>query len=250
MDKEIIDTTKLDNLAVDPAAIYEKPPYLMQIGKGQFFSRGDFSVIKGKQKSRKSFLSTYFCIDMLRGVYANMKRIENISGIAYIDTEQSIYYVWLIAKRLQKFGKNFKVYTLRKYEPDERMAYIERIIYENDYDFLVIDGIRDLVWDINSQEEATKAVSKLLKWTQENNCHILNIIHENKGDGNSRGHIGTELQNKCETVIKVEEDLEDQGKSNISCAFTRTPRRFDDFAIRIEEGLPVLDGDENDLIPF
>jgi hypothetical protein len=69
---------------------------------------------------------------------------------------------------------------------------------------LVIDGIRDLINDINSPEEATMISSKLLKWTEERNIHIITVLHQNKQDGNARGHLGAELTNKAESVISVE----------------------------------------------
>jgi len=42
-----------------------------------------------------------------------------------------------------------------------------------------------------------------MRWADVYDCHILNIIHENKGNSNARGHLGTELINKSETVLKV-----------------------------------------------
>ena len=39
------------------------------------------------------------------------------------------------------------------------------------------------------------------------------ILHQNKGDENARGHIGTELNNKAETVLLVEKDKGDADTS-------------------------------------
>jgi len=69
--------------------------------------------------------------------------------------------------------------------------------------FVVIDGIRDLISNINSEDEATEISSHLLRWTLERNIHILNVLHENKGSDFARGHIGTELENKSETLFAV-----------------------------------------------
>lgn len=35
------------------------------------------------------------------------------------------------------------------------------------------------------------------------NIHIHTVLHLNKSDDNTRGHIGTELNNKAETVMKI-----------------------------------------------
>ena len=61
---------------------------------------------------------------------------------------------------------------------------------------VVIDGIRDLMLDINNSTEATKLVGDLMQWTSEQNIHIQTVLTSTKGDDNARGHIGTELNNK------------------------------------------------------
>ncbi len=45
---------------------------------------------------------------------------------------------------------------------------------------VIIDGARDLLSDINSQEQGTELVSKYMKWTELYNIHIATVIHENK----------------------------------------------------------------------
>ena len=39
------------------------------------------------------------------------------------------------------------------------------------------------------------------------------LLHQNKGDEHARGHIGTELSNKAETVLQVEKDEKNPGVS-------------------------------------
>ena len=63
--------------------------------------------------------------------------------------------------------------------------------------------------DINSPREATLIVNYLMNWTEEFNLHLHTVIHQNKGDENARGHIGTEINNKSETVLRVEKDKND-----------------------------------------
>ena len=64
-------------------------------------------------------------------------------------------------------------------------------------------------------------------------------MHENKGDGNARGHLGTELMNKSETVMRISQ--EDEGQNMvIEPAFTRG-KPFDTFALyRDDNGIPSL----------
>ncbi|MNT39063.1 hypothetical protein D3C72_1752820 [compost metagenome] len=81
--------------------------------------------------------------------------------------------------------------------------------------------------------------SKLLKWTEERNIHILTVLHQNKGDNNARGHIGTELINKAETVLSVTKSESD---SSISIVEPQQCRNIEPetFAFEIIDGLPVI----------
>jgi hypothetical protein len=109
----------------------------------------------------------------------------------------------------------------------------------------VIDGIRDLILDINNPTQATTLIGDLMQWTSERDIHIQTVLHLNKGDDNTRGHIGTELNNKAETVLQVTKDPTDENRSIVSAAFIRS-KPFEKFAFRITEetdniNIPQLD---------
>ncbi len=103
--------------------------------------------------------------------------------------------------------KNLEFLALRKYTPEA--AYQDcgtGYLQYTGIGLVIIDGIRDMVYDINSPSESTRIISKLMQWTDDRQIHIHTILHQNKGDENARGHIGTELNNKAETVLLVEKD--------------------------------------------
>ena len=65
-------------------------------------------------------------------------------------------------------------------------------------------------------------------------------LHQNKNDEHARGHIGTELNNKAETILQVEVDKEDKAISVVEAVHIRD-RDFEPFAFRINEDvLPEL----------
>ena len=99
---------------------------------------------------------------------------------------------------------------------------------------VVIDGIRDLMLDINNSKEATKLVGDLMQWTSEQNIHIQTVLHLNKGDDNARGHIGTELNNKAETVLQIMKDNTLPDRSIVAPAIIRS-KPFNKFAFRLTE---------------
>lgn len=211
---------------------------------------GDFGMIIGKAKSRKSFfiniaVSCALSNDTLLGKFKSYLPTDR-NDVLYFDTEQSKYDVQRATKRICKqIGveepKNLHVFHLRSLSPFERLRFIEAEIYLNDKaSFVIIDGIKDLVKSINDESEATEIASKLLKWTEERNIYILNVLHQNKTDANARGHIGTELQNKAQTVLSVSKS---EGDKNISVVTPEQCRNIEPevFAFEInEDGLPII----------
>ncbi len=80
----------------------------------------------------------------------------------------------------------------------------------------------------------------MLRWTEEKNIHIATVLHQNKADFNARGHIGTSLVNKAETVISVTRDDKNRDISYVKPEFCKD-RDFQMLAFTInDDGLPVL----------
>jgi hypothetical protein len=136
---------------------------------------GNFSMIIGKAKSRKSF----FLNIAVSAVLSEDKLMNQFKGclptgkrrVLYFDTEQSRYHVQMALQRICRQidvnePENLNVYGLRSEAPAERLLIIEYAIYSTEnLGFVVIDGIKDLITSINDEAEATMIASKLLKWT-------------------------------------------------------------------------------------
>lgn len=229
---------------------FPPPQIAWQMGDVPLGTLGDFSLIIGKAKSRKSFfiniaISTAISDDVILNVFTS-KLPPNQKTVLYFDTEQSKYYVQKALKRICKQVNiteppNLRVYGLRSLSPQERLAVIDYAINdEPNLGFVVIDGIKDLVTSINDEEQATMISSKLLKWTEQRNIHIVTVLHQNKSDTNARGHIGTELINKAETVLSI---TKAEGDGNISIVEPQQCRNIEPekFAFEInEDGLPII----------
>jgi hypothetical protein len=65
------------------------------------------------------------------------------------------------------------------------------------------------------------------------------VLHQNKGDTNARGHVGTELINKSETVVSIKkDDIIDPEISIAECEYSRNPP-FEKMAFYVnQDGLP------------
>ena len=254
-DKQAKDALRatLERLTIDPTE-HLAPPQVAweQVGNGEtaiLGTLGNFSLVIGKAKSRKSFflnvatsaaLGKDLILERFRGCLPTDQR-----NVLYFDTEQGKYHVQLALKRIckqigQSVPEHLSVYGLRTLPPSERLQVIEYAVYNTPgLGFVVIDGIKDLVTSINDEAEATMIASKLLKWTEEINVHIVTVLHQNKSDNNARGHIGSELINKAETVLSVTKSEQDKDISVVQPEMCRN-REPEPFAFEIVDGLPML----------
>lgn len=232
--------------------VYEMSPEIIKAQDSVIGTLGNFSASIGKAKSKKTFnVSTIVAAALTNGTMLRYSASlpEGKRRVLYVDTEQSPYHCQKVIKRIlrmcgmptDKDHENLEFLALRKYSPEERIEITRQAIYNlPDIGLVIIDGIRDFVYDINSPSESTKIITMLMQWTDERQIHIHAILHQNKGDENARGHIGTELNNKAETVLLVEKDTQ---CNDISCVRSVHIRAmdFEPFAFRInDEALPEL----------
>lgn len=206
----------------------------------RMFTAGNFSVITGKGKSKKTFLTSLLTSVIISGINAfNFKTTK--SDTVIFDTEQGDYDAWSVCNRVNQLANNekFNMFALRE------MDYVARVIFITDYikrhhpKFIVIDGIADLVYSINEEQEALRIQEMLLSVTKNYNCHILCIIHQNKADNFATGFIGSMLMKKAEIVMSIQKD--DRTKMSIvRCEYIRGSMDFEDFYLDIQDGIPVV----------
>lgn len=231
---------------------FDSPPEVLYVGDSVIGTLGNFSASTGKAKSKKTFnVSAIVASALVNGTIlqyrANLPPEKRT--ILYIDTEQSKYHCQKVLDRILRLAglptdekaEGIIFISLRKFTPQQRIAVTEEAIYTTKFlGLVIIDGIRDLAYDINSPSEATSLITKLMQWTDEQHIHIHTVLHQNKGDDNSRGHIGTELNNKAETILQVAKDSYDKDVSIVSSVHIRAIE-FDKFAFRINDNaLPEL----------
>ena len=231
---------------------YEKAPEILKVHGSVIGTLGNFSASIGKAKSKKTFnVSAIVAAALKNGTVLRYvaELPEDKRKILYVDTEQSPYHCLKVMKRILRMAgllddrdnEHLEFLALRKYTPEQRIRIVEQAIYNTpDIALVIIDGIRDMVYDINSPGESTRIISKLMQWTDDRQIHIHTILHQNKGDENARGHIGTELNNKAETVLLVEKDKSNGDISNVSAMHIRA-MDFEPFSFRINDNaIPEL----------
>jgi hypothetical protein len=193
--------------------------------------QGNHTVIVGKKKSRK----TLFLVWLLS---------QYKGSVLFFDTEQGRKHVWLIRQKVRQLsGRDLPVFFLRGMSPKDRRDFIYQTVklWHTRPQVVVIDGIRDLMSNINDPDESTELIVWLESLIKDANCGVLNVLHLNKTDNNARGHIGTELGNKSFMLIEIEKDNQ-TGVSLVKCADSRD-EPFESFAFTHgADGLPELVG--------
>lgn len=231
---------------------FEAPPVILRVGDSIIGTLGNFSASTGKAKSKKTFNVCAIVAAVLTGgtvLHYSASLLPEKRRILYVDTEQSKFHCKRVLGRILRLAglsadvhpAGLEFLCLRGFATKDRLKKIEEAIYEIDgLGLVVIDGIRDLAHDINSPGESTDLITKLMQWTDERKIHIHTVLHLNKGDDNTRGHLGTELNNKAETVLQITKDDFDRDISFVAAMHIRD-LDFEPFAFRINaEALPEL----------
>lgn len=256
------------NATIDIEQVPKRPPLALSIGEDdksyngfhyplRFGTFGNISMIKGEEKARKSFLKSLLLACALGGNANNFS--EDIKGhdlkdkyIIDIDTEQDEYDAWLnsirIPKMVGEIPDNYKCIKLREYNSSEIDGYLEWLFLESEFrnklGIVSIDGFVDCMKDFNSLTESVEFTKKLMKYSSEAKCHITGVLHLNPNSDKGRGHLGTILQQKCETVVIIK-DMGDF--SEVTCQRGRG-KKFKPFTIRVnDQWLPYVSEDSSSI---
>lgn len=231
---------------------YDFPQEIVQIDGVTIATLGNFSASTGKPKSKKTFNVSAIVASALSGkevlkYKADLPPCKN--RVLYIDTEQSKCHCHKVLHRIMTLAglptdqenDRIEFFVLREYTPDQRRDIIHWALHEEkDIGLVIIDGIRDLIHDINSPSESLDIINELMRWSSYYELHIHTVLHLNKGDDNTRGHIGTELNNKAETILQISKNVENGKISEVRAMHIRD-REFTPFAFEIgDDSLPHL----------
>lgn len=222
-------------LRLDPGA-YPKPEPLVLRGSVPVVQRGELTVISGPKKSLKTHLHQVL-ITLACGINKIFHTNSNELKLLTIDTEQNPglladQYNHLMDEAGRPMGQlpdNVKTIWEIGESPEQILADTMSAVRELRPDILVLDGIADMVHDVNDYAESLRLVRKLQKMALDYKMAIVIVIHQNPGTKKERGHLGTILANKTTGYIS----LSRQGKNvKVSCADGCRGEPFPDFYIR------------------
>jgi len=240
----------------------ELPPmeFLFRLFGKPCFPRGELVGLTGKPKSGKTFVSSILMTLCFRQeVLTILRESPEPLHVLWYDTEQSDESTQDILRNriLPMIGPPETLETLKLFEPTsdrglevfnvrqdpwrERLPLLEAAIERYHPDLVILDGIRDLINDINDGVLAQDTVERLMHLASSQHCCIACILHQNKSaeDKNLRGWIGTELTHKAFEVYECE-----KSEDRIFSFSQKLTRKYDILDtlkyIVDEQGIPQL----------
>jgi archaellum biogenesis ATPase FlaH len=191
------------------------------------FPRGELVAVAGKAKSGKTLFLSLLMANTLNNDHGPLTMNPKSSTVnpepltmnqplkvLWYDTEQSRQSTHDILKNriVPLMGKeasldtNFYAFNVRTFSWEERLEMFKEAIPYLKPDLVVLDGVRDLLSDINDGREAQAMTERLMQLAQQHKCCMVCVLHQNKSgaDNTMRGWIGTELTNKVFEVYNCE----------------------------------------------
>ena len=219
------------------------------------FYRGELVADCGKAKSGKTFFLSILMAACLKGNALALKRCAEKAPlkVLWLDTEQSQQSTQEILRdRILPLAQysaesapsvvndSFFAFNLRGLGFEKRGKMVDVALRVIKPDICILDGIKDLMTDINDAVQATRIMEKLMALAKELNCCIVCVLHQNKSeqDRNMRGSIGTELTNKAFEVFQCEM-IEESGTFKVTQTYSRKQKMKQKLYYRVnDKGLP------------
>jgi hypothetical protein len=209
-------TDSTGNAVVQTTPPYGTPPRSSSarlLPKGRKNSGGEWKPLRvlwvdteQSQQSTQDILVNRI-IPLIENSPAEMKEIkESAFGTGCAQKSEADISDISFLSAGQKIDALLFAYNLRGLGFEKRREVVEAAVRTVLPDIVIIDGIKDLITDINDAVQATQIMEHLMALAQRYNCCIVNVLHQNKSeaDRNMRGSIGTELTNKAFEVYECE----------------------------------------------
>lgn len=205
--------TGLQERKFDAAKPVEEIPALVYLGDTPIIRQRNISTLTAHNGMGK----THVLAAIMRAITHNERALGftgNIDGaVAYVDFEQSLDD-FDAAMRFQAgatSADNLVPYHLTGLSPKDARAAIQSIVArEPNLRLLIIDGYADCVSSPNAEDECNEFIKELLFAANERNLAILGVLHLNPGQAaKSRGHLGSEVERKSETVLQIDHNSKD-----------------------------------------
>ena len=201
---------------ITPDTTVPQHDFLFRWGDRPCFARGELVALTGKAKSGKTFVCSILMSLAVRPQLMGLSRLHDEPlRVVWIDTEQSADSTHeILCHRIGSLiggvipDDQYYVYNLRRDNWQDRLHWAQLCIAQAKPDLVILDGIRDVVGDINNYTEAQTVLDTLLSIASWSQACIVCVLHQNKAleDKTLRGALGTELQNKSYETYECQKD--------------------------------------------
>jgi hypothetical protein len=202
---------------------------------------GNFIAFTGLPKSGKTTFLSACIASAICGEYVfNMRLFTYKKKIAYFDTEQSPYDFNRTLNRIKQFAdkpntsKILDCFLLREDEPKNILALIYFYLKNNVCDIVVIDGLLDLLNNMNDEGEAKRIIRILKRWGKLFDILIITVLHQGKKDLSSIGHIGSSVDRYAQSVLEIVKEKD--GTLTLKNKLLRSSGGFNDINIYFNNG--------------
>jgi RecA-family ATPase len=212
------------------ALIIEKPTAIIGIDDHILATKGNIMTIAGQAKAGKSgvisaFLAGTLAIkgDIIDTLGFKVERNDTDKAVIHIDSEQSRYDHYKGMMRVLKRASRskeppwFHSYNFQLTPIKDRIKLLRKLCEESaqahsGIHLIIVDGGADFVLDTNDPKESNEMIRLFSELAIDFECPVIVVLHFNPGTEKGRGHFGSQLERKSETVVSVNKDL----KSEIS----------------------------------
>jgi hypothetical protein len=217
---------RLESRLFDIHRKIKRPDPVFYVAGVGISTAGNLTAISGPPKAAKTtFVSAMMAAAMIQDPDAK----HDLLGVAscnprklamiHFDTEQSLYdhhdvVMRILARaRIKEPPSWYRSYCLTGFSVPDLQDALRLALEKGKANFggvhsVFLDGAADFVDDVNNPKEANPFVAKLHAAAIEYDCPIIGIIHENPNGGKTRGHLGSQLERKAESNLKLEKSGE------------------------------------------
>ena len=213
---------------------------IITIDDSIFCIKGGLSLVTGMPKGGKT---TVLRVMIETGMMSELvENYDNIGittvnmptqSILYFNTEMTDADMTKLrdsicrAIRVPRMPENLYIFHFLTPSPKQRLQMIEKAIEQSKNAGLVfIDGLADLVSSVNEEKECNEVVQAIQNLAVKYKVGIVSVIHENRGNKQTRGHLGQQAERKCIAAISVAKKR-DKKCFEISSSMSRHSEDFD-----------------------
>lgn len=222
---------------LDPTKDYPEPYYMLEYNGVPFSAIGGLQAMSGQKKNGKTFTLTQLASAILGrgtervkqylpGLICPQRTVDYLGHepkVLWCDTEmeelnsaKAMRRVhWLCGWDIKQPNDRLRFLWLRAVKSETEKPHAQRLrlilaaIESYKPDFVIIDGVRDIMSDFNDNAESSELILRLMQVATEKRLCIWLALHmnprpRNDDESKMRGHLGTELGNKVtDTLVSI-----------------------------------------------